>query len=153
MRKQRTLFMTTPVVISLAIAVILGLLAGSAPIVAQDVKVNLVPVVYTQPDQSQKMYVTYCSPCHGLRGDGKGPAAAAFKYPPTNLTTLAKTHGGKYPEMLVISTIQMGTTVPANGSVGMPVWGDAFRHLDNTHSGTARLRIVNLTAYIRSLQK
>ena len=152
MQKQRPLVIPALFVMISAIVLTLGLLMA-APGAAQDVKVKVVPVVYTHPDQGREMYVTYCAPCHGLNGDGKGPAAPAFKYAPTNLTTLARSHGGKYPESMVKSTIQMGTTVRAHGSLNMPVWGDAFRHLDSSFTGTARLRVVNLTEYIRTLQK
>ena len=97
------------------------------------------------------MYVTYCAPCHGMTGEGNGPAAPAFKQAPTNLTLLAKTHGGKYPEGTVKTTLIFGTNVPAHGDAKMPVWGDFFRSLDGD-SAVSALRIRSLTDYIKTLQ-
>lgn len=33
-------------------------------------------------NQGKRLYETNCSPCHGLKGDGKGPAGLALKPPP-----------------------------------------------------------------------
>jgi len=32
--------------------------------------------------QGKKLYETNCAPCHGTKGDGKGPAGVALKPPP-----------------------------------------------------------------------
>jgi high-affinity iron transporter len=32
--------------------------------------------------QGKKLYETNCAPCHGAKGDGKGPAGVALKPPP-----------------------------------------------------------------------
>lgn len=45
---------------------------------------NLTPPIKT-PDlwnQGKRLYETNCSPCHGPKGDGKGPAGIALKPPP-----------------------------------------------------------------------
>ncbi len=34
--------------------------------------------------QGRKLFLQNCSACHGEKGDGKGPAAAALKTPPAN---------------------------------------------------------------------
>jgi hypothetical protein len=87
-----------------------------------------------------------------MTGEGNGPAAPAFKQAPTNLTLLAKTHGGKYPWDAVKTTLTFGTNVPAHGDAKMPIWGDSFRGLDSQDSGVTGLRIKNLTEYIKTLQ-
>jgi high-affinity iron transporter len=33
-------------------------------------------------NQSKKLYEQSCEPCHGVKGDGKGPAGLALKPPP-----------------------------------------------------------------------
>ncbi len=33
-------------------------------------------------NQGKRLYETNCSPCHGSKGDGKGPAGIALKPPP-----------------------------------------------------------------------
>ena len=36
--------------------------------------------------QGKKLYEQNCSPCHGPKGDGKGPAGAALTPAPTDFT-------------------------------------------------------------------
>jgi mono/diheme cytochrome c family protein len=35
-------------------------------------------------NHGHELYVTYCSACHGMEGDGKGPAAVGLRPPPRN---------------------------------------------------------------------
>ena len=37
-------------------------------------------------NKGKKIFEQACAPCHGSKGDGKGPAGAVLKPPPTNLT-------------------------------------------------------------------
>jgi len=37
-------------------------------------------------NKGKKIFEQTCSPCHGSKGDGKGPAGAVLKPPPTNFT-------------------------------------------------------------------
>jgi mono/diheme cytochrome c family protein len=37
-------------------------------------------------NKGKKIFEQACAPCHGSKGDGKGPAGAALKPPPTNFT-------------------------------------------------------------------
>ena len=129
---------------------IAAVLLAAVPSGSQNVTVKTKPIVYTHPDDGREMYATYCAPCHGMTGEGNGPAAPAFKQAPTNLTHLAKTYGGKYPEDAVKSTLTFGTNVPAHGDAKMPVWSDLFRGLDS--STVSPLRIKNLTDYVKTLQ-
>jgi mono/diheme cytochrome c family protein len=130
------------------------MLLAVVPSGSQNVTVKTKPIVYTHPDDGREMYVSYCAPCHGMTGAGNGPAAPAFKQAPTNLTLLAKTHGGKYPSEAVNTTLTFGTNVQAHGDLKMPVWGDLFHSLDsrNEESSVSTMRIQNLTNYIKTLQ-
>jgi mono/diheme cytochrome c family protein len=116
------------------------------------IQIRTVAPSYTNPSSGSEMYAKYCAACHGMRGRGDGSAAPAFNPRPTNLTLLSNSHGGKYPRMLVVSTLQQSKHIEAHGNAQMAVWSDAFRHLDNMNTGTARLRINNLTNHIESLQ-
>jgi mono/diheme cytochrome c family protein len=40
-------------------------------------------------ENGQKIYKTYCTPCHGEGGQGDGPGAGAFKPPPRDHTDAA----------------------------------------------------------------
>ena len=90
---------------------------------SQQKEIKYVPVRPTSPASAQEMYTAYCAVCHGIDAKGRGPAADALKVPPSDLTTLAKRNGGKYPSDHVTNAIQGNLYVPAHGSREMPVWG------------------------------
>jgi mono/diheme cytochrome c family protein len=124
---------------------------------AQKVEIKTVPIKHVDPSSGEKMYVTYCAVCHGTDGKGVGPATPALKTPPSDLTTLAKRNGGKYPALQVVQTIKGDVALPAHGDKNMPVWGRAFRSLhagaDPSVEPDVQMRITNLTNYIESLQR
>ena len=96
-------------------------------------------------------YKAYCAACHGATAKGDGPAAAAMKLPPTDLTRLAANTGGKYPAMHVKTTI-LNADSPAHGDKDMPVWGPVFRSISGGEQSDYELRASNLVKYIESLQ-
>jgi cytochrome c len=66
-----------------AVAVIVWLCAvtGSARVAAQDVGTD------AQRESGKKLYLKYCSQCHGEKGDGEGYAALHLRPRPRNFTT------------------------------------------------------------------
>jgi mono/diheme cytochrome c family protein len=106
----------------------------------------------TDATDGKMMYQSYCAPCHGVDGRGHGPAAQALKTQPVDLTTLARTHRGKYPDTHVVSVLQFGVNVPAHGSAEMPVWGPILAKVDTVHVQERSLRIANLTRFLESIQ-
>ena len=138
------------------------LLAGAVYAIAQQPEtpaqssekvVKHVPVRMTSAASAQEMYANYCAVCHGTNGKGDGPAAAALKTPPPDLTLLAQKNGGKYPGMHVSSVIRGNADLPAHGSKDMPVWGPLFRTLSQGHEAEVQQRVTNLNEYIESLQQ
>jgi mono/diheme cytochrome c family protein len=111
-----------------------------------------VPVKVTSAASGKEMFESYCAVCHGTEGKGNGPAASALKVPPTDLTTLSKDNGGKYPTLKVSAAIRGDANVPAHGSKDMPVWGSLFRDMSQGHEGEVQQRVNNLTKYIETLQ-
>jgi len=101
----------------------------------------------------KETYMEYCSACHGVDAKGMGPAASALKTPPPDLTTLAKRHGGKFPEGYVAKTIRFGKPIQAHGSADMPVWGPIFNVRDKFNEVAVRQRIKNLCEYLATLQE
>jgi len=122
---------------------------------AGKVQVINASITNVAPTNGKLMFETYCASCHGANGGGSGPAAAAMKTTPTNLTTLARMNNGEYPTLHVMQTIRGDATYPAHGSKDMPVWGTAFRALqfDKDPSIDVQRRITSLDNYIASLQK
>jgi mono/diheme cytochrome c family protein len=138
---------------STGITLFIVMVAASA--VAQTAKkpqVQTVPAKYTSPASGQEMYDAYCASCHGSKGMGNGPAAPAMKAPVPDLTTLAKSHNGEFPALMVTQAIAGDTKVAAHGSKDMPVWGPVFSHLAQQRNGEIQQRLHNLTAYVGSLQ-
>jgi len=105
----------------------------------------------TNASSGEEMFVTYCAACHGKDARGGGPAAAALKTPPANLTQLAAKNNGKYPEVKVLASLSGGTVI-AHGTTDMPVWCDLLRSYDGGNRSVIQLRLSNLTKYIGSLQ-
>jgi mono/diheme cytochrome c family protein len=131
---------------------ILGSVAAIGVLWAQNPPtISKVPVKAVSPASGKDMFMEYCATCHGKDGKGNGPAAAALKKAPADLTTLAARNGGKFPEPRVYQFIQGSAEVPAHGSRDMPIWGTLFRELDRD-PGIAHMRMSNLTDYLKSIQ-
>jgi len=106
----------------------------------------------TSPVSGQEMYMEYCATCHGKDGRGTGPAAVALKEAPGDLTQLSIRNNGTFPVMRITQVIDGGDTVAAHGSKEMPIWGQIFHQMEGGRPGVAKLRIANLSDYIKSLQ-
>jgi len=98
------------------------------------------------------LYRHYCATCHGRDAKGGGPAAAAMKVPPPDLTILARSRNGVFPSVEVESIIRGGTVITGHGSSDMPVWGPIFRALDPSDAG-GKARISSLVSHLASIQQ
>ena len=125
-------------------ALLLAVFAGNNPAQDQDqLPANYVP-------SGGQIYKQYCAACHGTSAKGNGPMKRALRIPMPDLTTLAKRHGGKFPEEYVTGILRFGPGVASHGSGEMPTWGPLF---DDYYSKTAaQRRIENLCNYLASLQ-
>ena len=131
-------------------ALVLVLFAGGQGLPSQETKVQTqTPEVAS----GKQTYREYCASCHGEDGKGMGPAASALRMPPSDLTTLAKRHAGKFPEDYVAEIVRLGKPIQAHGSSDMPVWGPIFSARDNFNEMAVRQRIKNLCAYLATLQE
>ncbi|MGA8305887.1 MAG: c-type cytochrome [Candidatus Acidiferrales bacterium] len=101
----------------------------------------------------EKLYKQDCAVCHGNDLKGNGPAPPPFMDVPPDLTKLAKSHGGKFPEKYFEDVLRNGVVIPAHGSPEMPTWGADFRTREHLDSTQVTLRITNLSDYIKSLQE
>ena len=109
------------------------------------------PPVYVPP--GSQMYKDYCASCHGSDGKGHGPVARSLRKPPPDLTTLAKRHGGTFPEEYVTNVLRFGFGFSAHGSSEMPVWGPIFQYEEHYSEAAVRQRIKNLCEYLESIQR
>jgi mono/diheme cytochrome c family protein len=129
------------------------LIAGLLPRLPAAARAQEAPPANQGLQSAKELYIAHCASCHGTSGKGDGPAAAALKIPPADLTMLAARNGGKFPEMRVLGAITAGPRVPAHGSEVMPVWGPIFREVtDAATEAEVQLKIHNLMEYIKTLQ-
>jgi hypothetical protein len=73
--------------------------------------------------------------------------------PPIDLTHVNRRNNGVFPgarfeAMLTLTQLQTS----AHGSTQMPIWGTVFQSVDSSAT-LARARIVNLLAYLESIQQ
>jgi mono/diheme cytochrome c family protein len=101
----------------------------------------------------EKLYKQNCAVCHGNDLKGNGPAPPPFRDVPPDLTTLARRHGGKFPDEYFADVLRNGVVLPAHGPAEMPVWGADFRTRDKLDSAQVAQRITNLSNYFKSLQE
>jgi mono/diheme cytochrome c family protein len=110
------------------------------------------PPPFVEGGDSPGMFREYCAACHGVSGRGDGPAAAALKAVPADLTRLSARNGGKFPDTRVRRYIEGLDEISAHGSRDMPVWGKALRGMPGGDAGV-RMRIEGLTRHVESLQQ
>jgi len=126
-------------------------LAIAGPAFAQQApKIQEVPVRLSGTMDGKELYREHCAVCHGVDGKGNGPAAAALKRSPGDITQMSKRNGGKFPTLAVQEQLRSGSVVE-HGSVDMPMWGKLLRPAGGTHND-ATLRMHALTQYLESIQ-
>jgi len=99
----------------LILAMTLSLLPASGPLAAAE-----------EDHSGKRMYLKYCSSCHGSDGKGSGEVSAFLKIKLPDLTQLAKNNHGIYPMDDVMASIDGRRTVRGHGDRNMPVWGEVF---------------------------
>ncbi|MCI4428659.1 MAG: c-type cytochrome [Burkholderiales bacterium] len=136
-------------------------LAGKAVALAALFVAAGIVMAQARRDAGERTYKTFCASCHGAAGKGDGPMLRHLVQAPTDLTLLAKHHGGVFPSLRVSDSID-GRSSRENGPHGsreMPVWGTVFRA--PAAPGTvgprdpereARQRLVDLLDYLSRIQ-
>jgi len=88
--------------------------------------------------EGKKLYITYCSGCHGEGGKGDGPAAASLPVKPANHTDGAAMN--QLPDKFLSEIISKGGQAVGK-SAFMPAWGNQLREK----------QIRDVVAHVRSL--
>jgi mono/diheme cytochrome c family protein len=116
----------------------------------------LVAVVAGAAEQAgEAQYRRYCGACHGLEGKGDGVVSGLMTPRPTDLTQLAKAHGGTFPLLKVVSSIDGRERIAAHGDSSMPVWGEVFdqeRGQGIASAAHVRGRVQEIATYVQSIQ-
>ena len=101
----------------------------------------------------ESVFAAYCTSCHGAAAEGDGPLASSLRVEPADLTVLARDNGGKFPFERVVKRIDGTEKVKGHGSSDMPVWGKAFKRVDDTATDeTVHEKVRALAFYVKSLQ-
>lgn len=108
-------------------------------------------ITVSKTPSGAELYNEHCAVCHGKNLKGTGPAPSPYRAPP-DLTTLAKRHGGQFPDAYVQDVLRNGVVIPEHGLAEMPIWGADFAS-EQLGEGQVELRIRNLTNYIKSHQE
>jgi len=104
-------------------------------------------------EDGRQLFLNHCASCHGVTGQGNGPLAPALRRAPTDLTQLALTNGGVFPDEHVRRIID-GREVVSHGDPEMPVWGDVFKTpRDGFREAAVSARIAAIVAYLASIQR
>jgi mono/diheme cytochrome c family protein len=99
------------------------------------------------------LFRAHCAACHGPQGKGNGPAGAALKTKPADLTLLAKNNGGKFPTQRVQKfIIGDDPSLASHGSREMPVWGPIFHQVEEDQD-FGNVRLQNLIKYLETIQQ
>ena len=107
-------------------------------------------------DQGQKLYLQYCSSCHGIDGRGNGTVTPYLKLKVPDLSLLKKHHKGIYPLSDVMTAIDGSRAVRAHGDRQMPVWGEQFRkeaEKEKYTELTSLLKAKVIAEYVATLQR
>ena len=104
------------------------------------------------------LYGEFCVTCHGVTGEGDGPAATGLARAPADLTAISARNGGVYPLAGVLSTID-GYTRAREDNLTMPEFGvmleDGTLVRVDTGDGIPTPvpeRLLALAEYLRTLQ-
>jgi mono/diheme cytochrome c family protein len=104
------------------------------------------------PDSGRELFSTHCASCHGVTGQGNGPAADELRHRPANLTHFATQNGGVFNGARLRAVID-GRTVKAHGTMEMPIWGDTFKWRQGLPEEEIRARIDALVRYLETIQE
>jgi mono/diheme cytochrome c family protein len=88
--------------------------------------------------EGRKLYLTYCSSCHGDKGKGDGPAVSSLPVKPADHTSGAVMN--QLPDKFLTEIISKGGSAVGKSAL-MPAWGSQIKD--------KQLR--DVVAYIRSI--
>ena len=72
------------------------------------------------------LYQANCATCHGVYGEGDGPASPSLAHVTQDLRYIAQRNGGEFPRELIYRIVDGREARAPHLRGAMPVWGDAF---------------------------
>ena len=89
-------------------------------------------------EEGKKIYVTYCTSCHGEKGKGDGMAAQSLPVRPADHTNGAVMN--QFSDKFLVDLISKGGSAVGKSSF-MPAWGSSFNEK----------QIRDIVAYLRTI--
>jgi mono/diheme cytochrome c family protein len=112
-------------------------------------------LVKSPAEEGRDAYLAMCATCHGVNAKGDGPAGAALRTPPPDLTRFAERHG-TFPQDLIVDIVTGRYTITAHGTREMPVWNARLTErgavASPLYSALFRDRLNTLVEYLQSIQ-
>ena len=99
------------------------------------------------------LYRAFCATCHGEAGKGDGPVADIADRRPSDLTVLARRHGGTYPRDQVRAVLGNTPPVPGHEPPAMPNWRNVLRKTEGDDERVIRKRLEALVDHVATLQQ
>ena len=131
---------------------VLSLICFAAAFAADEAKLKRVPAKARLSHEGKDVYGDHCAVCHGMDGRGNGPAVAALKASPGDLTLISRRNGGRFPVIRLQRMLSgEGDEIVAHGSREMPMWGQIFR-LTSPHPDAGKAKVYNLVKHLESMQ-
>jgi mono/diheme cytochrome c family protein len=143
---------TKPPQLVLVLAFVVAILPGDAkqPQTAPTAEHLSPPLIRSV--EGPDLFQAYCSSCHGLDARGGGPAAPALRLKVSDLTLLASSNGGRFPDARVREMIMGEKVTAAHGSREMPIWGPIFHQVE-ADMDWGNVRLSSLVQYLQSIQR
>ena len=107
-------------------------------------------------EQGTELYLANCASCHGLYGEGDGPASMHLETELRDLRYIAQRNNGEFPRQLLIEIIDGRESRAKHGPADMPIWGDAFTAFSSDVDdvqGEVSEKIAVLVEFLASIQQ
>jgi hypothetical protein len=101
------------------------------------------------------LYQANCSTCHGIYGEGDGPASPSLAHVTQDLRYIAQRNGGEFPRELIYRIIDGREARAPHLRGAMPVWGDAFARAEGytaDSKGVVRAKLDALVDFLEEMQ-
>lgn len=99
------------------------------------------------------LYRTFCVSCHGDSGRGDGPVADLSPVRPTDLTTLSRANGDRFPRAAVRDALEGTRPIAGHGAPGMPNWREVLRRTARGDDAMVNAQLDALVSHVESLQR
>jgi mono/diheme cytochrome c family protein len=104
--------------------------------------------------EGEEWFKSYCTPCHGEKGDGQSQMAGMMETPPKNLRQIAQRRNGQFPDAEISKIIAGVEKVPGHSTTDMPAWWETFKKAEGiTDEKVLKEKIDHITAYLKTIQE